>query len=63
MNKKLSDSKIKEAFKVIRLLCGPMRFKIILLLKENKLVTAKKIDREVFYTLKDHRIRKTFPFY
>lgn len=92
MNQKLSDKELKKSFKVIRLLCGPMRFKIVFLLKKNskgltvteiaqllnaslsrishqlrllkehKLVLAKKIDRKVLYTLKDHRIRKILPF-
>lgn len=92
MNQKLSDKKLKESFKVIRLLCGPIRFKIVFLLKKNnrgltvteiaellnaslsrishqlrilkehKLVSAKKINRKVLYTLKNHRIRKILPF-
>lgn len=88
----LNNKKTRESYKVLRVLCGPMRFKIALvlheykkgltvtelsnildaslsrvshqlrILREYRLVSAKRENREVVYMVTNHRIRKFFPF-
>ncbi len=88
LSKFLASKEIKESLKILRVLCGPLRFKIVIALNESKkglmvtelsrvlgsslslvshqlrilkshrLVVAKKKNREVIYSLANHRIRK-----